>query len=43
MFDVVKVFVIHGITCINSRVRSDMPFIPNGSDDKAFQGAAFNE
>ena len=36
---------VHGFTTailppLNTRVRSDMPFIPNGSDGKAFQGAA---
>ena len=36
-------FVKEAIPPLNTRVRSDMPFIPNGSDAKAFEGAAFNE
>lgn len=28
---------------LNTRVRSSLPFIPNGSDSSAFEGAAFSE
>ena len=36
-------FVVDALPPLNTRVRSTMPFIPNGSDAKAFEGAAFSE
>jgi hypothetical protein len=33
-------FVTENLPPLNTRVRSDMPFIPNGSDGKAFTGSA---
>ena len=36
-------FVADSIPPLNTRVRSTLPFIPNGSDPSAFQGAAFSE
>jgi len=34
-------FVKEAIPPLNTRVRSEAPFVPNGSDDSAFEGAAF--
>ena len=36
-------FVVDALPPLNTRVRSTMPFIPNGSDAKAWEGAAFSE
>jgi len=36
-------FVSDTLPPLNTRVRSTLPFIPNGSDPSAFQGAAFSE
>ena len=36
-------FCTDALPPLNTRVRSSMPFIPNGSDAKAFQGSAFSE
>ena len=36
-------FVSDTLPPLNTRVKSALPFIPNGSDPKAFQGAAFNQ
>ena len=35
-------FVKEAIPPLNTRVRSEAPFVPNGSDESAFEGAAFN-
>jgi len=35
-------FVSDTLPPLNTRVRSTLPFIPNGSDPSAFKGAAFN-
>ena len=34
-------FVTDALPPLNTRVRSTMPFVPNGSDPSAFEGAAF--
>ena len=36
-------FVTDALPPLNTRVRSTMPFVPNGSDPSAFEGAAFNQ
>jgi hypothetical protein len=40
MDEQVHTFATEILPPLNTRVRSDMPFIPNGSDDKAFTGSA---
>jgi len=36
-------FASDAIPPLNTRVRSDLPFIPNGSNASAFKGSAFGE
>ena len=35
-------FVTDSLPPLNTRVRSDEPFIPNGSDSQAFKGASMH-
>ena len=43
MDEEVHEFVKEAIPPLNTRVRSDDPFVPNGSDPSAHEGAAFSE
>lgn len=36
-------FVADSTPPLNTRVRSNMPFVPNGSNPGAFQGSAFGQ
>jgi len=36
-------FVSDTLPPLNTRVKSALPFVPNGSDPSAFKGAAFNQ